>query len=209
MRFSMVIASILLFPLGLLAQHSPGASSTPSSPSSVSNSFPNSLTPSNVSAPHNTGTGSAATGSNAPSSRSASAVHQGSQTPTAKGTALPAEAVRQHSDCPQGQSVDKNGGCIASIATNVSTQCPPNAPGVPCRNNADECVSVRGQLDEAAAELRSINGEMENAGCSGASGGQVCGSLVQRRDAAVARYRGLQNRTGAACPGALPDPLAQ
>jgi hypothetical protein len=132
--------------------------------------------------------------------------------PTPKELPQPVEAELRHRVCPPGQSVDNKGGCIASATTTTAlTQCPPNAYGVragSCANQTDKCASFRGQLDAAAAELRSINAEMRNAGCSGASPTQECGFLGQRRDAAVARYRSVQGGIPAICPGTFPDPFS-
>jgi len=120
----------------------------------------------------------------------------------------PAEAELRRPVCPPGHSADKKGGCITDTTiTNVSSQCPPNGNGVSCTNNSDRCASVSGQLDAAAAELRGIRAEMQNAGCSVAFPGQGCDSLAQRREAAVARYRALQ-QAGPKCAGALLDPLS-
>jgi hypothetical protein len=119
-----------------------------------------------------------------------------------------AEAELRRPVCPPGHSADKKGVCIADTTiTNVSSQCPPNGNGVSCTNNSDRCASVRGQLDAAAAELRSIRAEMQNAGCSVAFPGQGCDSLAQRREAAMAQYRALQ-QAGPNCAGTLLDPLS-
>ena len=119
------------------------------------------------------------------------------------------EAELRRPVCPPGHSVGKRGGCIANnTTTNVLSQCPVNGNGVSCSNNADRCVSVRGQLDAAAAELRSIKAEMQNAGCSATSSGQECGFLEQRQNAAVSRYRALQSEAGPNCPRTALDPLS-
>jgi hypothetical protein len=118
------------------------------------------------------------------------------------------ENEHRHRVCPPGQSAGKKGSCMANATTNAATQCSANAPGVPCANTADQCLPFRGQLNAAAAELRSINTEMRNAGCSGAAPGQECDSLSQRRNALVAQYRSTQSGIPANCRALLPDPLS-
>jgi hypothetical protein len=132
--------------------------------------------------------------------------HRHHRKPAPKGVAQPTEAERKRPACPPGQSASKNGVCVAN-PTNASNQCAPNAYGGLCQNNVNQCASFRGQLDAAAAELRSIRLEMLNADCSGASPRQECGFMAQRREAAVARYRSIQSGIPANC-GALPDPLS-
>jgi len=116
------------------------------------------------------------------------------------------EAEHRRRGCPPGQSAGKNGVCVAN-PTNASLQCPPNEPGGRC-NIADQCTSFRGQLDAAAAELRSINAEMRNVDCSGTAPGQECGFLSQRREASIAHYRAIQSGIPVNCRAALPDPLS-
>jgi hypothetical protein len=135
-------------------------------------------------------------------------LHHRHRKPTPKDVAQPVEDEHRHRVCPPGQSAGKHGVCIANATTNASTQCAPNAYGGWCANNVDQCASFRGQLDAAAAELRSINGEMQNSGCLGTSPGQECGFLSQRRDTAVARYRAIQSGIPANCRSTLPDPLS-
>jgi hypothetical protein len=134
-------------------------------------------------------------------------LHHRHRKPTPKEVTQPVEAKRRHRVCPPGQSAGKNGVCVAN-PTNASTQCAPNSYDGSCPNNVDQCGSFRGQLDAAAAELRSINAEMQTSGCSGASPGQACGFLSQRREAAVTRYRAIQSGIPANCRGVLPDPLS-
>lgn len=136
-------------------------------------------------------------------------LHRRQPKPSPKGVQHPVEAELRRQTCPPGQSINKAGACITSGATNASAQCPPNTyGGVSCTNKIDQCASFRGQLDAAAAELRSINAEMRNASCSGASPTQECGFLGQRRDAAVAHYWSIQSGIPATCRGTFPDPFS-
>jgi hypothetical protein len=137
-------------------------------------------------------------------------LHRRRRQPAPKAPEQPVEAELRHPVCPPGQSIDKKGGCIASTTTTItSTQCPPNTyGGVSCENKTDQCASFRGQLDAAAAELRSIDAELRNAGCSATSPAQECGLLSQRREAARARYRSVQSAAPANCSGRLIDPFS-
>jgi hypothetical protein len=134
-------------------------------------------------------------------------LHHRHRKPEPKVVALPIEDEHRHRVCAPGQSPGRNGVCVVNPA-NASNQCAPNAPGVSCTGIADQCASFRGALDGPAAELRSINAEMQNAGCSGTAPGQECGFLSQRREAAVAHYRAMQSGIPANCRALLPDPLS-
>jgi len=119
----------------------------------------------------------------------------------------PDEAQLRRRVCPPGQSAGKNGKCVGTT-TNTSNLCEGGyANGLSCFATTDACASIRGQAATAAAELRSINTEMQNA-CSGDPSGQQCSSIKQRHEAALARYRTLLNGAPANCRGTLVDPLS-
>jgi len=209
--------------------YSSGGRSAGSSTSSISHS-------SGGAAPRSSSTGSAAARSNVQPSRSGGGnairepknMHAQAHNPAEASKNAPPEhrklfaflrhPFRRHAPktaeadlrrpCPPGQSPSKNRGCVVNGTTNTSNLCAGAlANGVSCFGNTDMCASIRGQAAMAAAELRSINAEVQTA-CSGDPSGEECGSVKRRHEAAIARYRMLVSGAPANCRGMLVDPLS-
>ncbi len=121
----------------------------------------------------------------------------------------PGGADLRHRKCPAGQSLGKNGACVANNTSDASNQCSANAYGSLCTNSEadrDVCASVRGQAAAAAAaELRSIRAQMQPA-CSVNPSGEDCSGMRQRHEAALERYRTVHSGAPAICRASLADP---
>src|SRR5258708_10204747 len=110
--------------------------------------------------------------------------------------------------CPAGQVAGK-GGCVAPAAEARAQQCEVGASwnGASCVYTQTECAGITGQAAALAAELRSIQAEMQ-AACFNDPSSQECYNANRHLEEARLRYRMLLNGAPSECRRGLADELS-
>jgi hypothetical protein len=132
--------------------------------------------------------------------------------------------------CPSGESLDKNGKCVAASVTKpaAAKQCPAGQiwngaacvfttqsnncaageewNGVSC-DQTTQCATFQSRAQLIAAEARSAKAQMEHE-CRKNPSSKACQDLTQQHDTLLLRYQMLLNEAPTACRTAMPDPLS-